>query len=132
MAEVDDSILNTVKKILGFEADYKAFDLDIITHINSTFFTLNQIGVGPKDGFMITGSEDTWDSFIGPDKIMAVKSYMALKVRLLFDPPSSSFVLESLNRQATEMEWRLNVHMEGVNHPWTKPELITTDPLMPY
>lgn len=129
MAEPDDSILNTVKKILGFEAEYTAFDLDIITHINSVFFTLHQLGVGPEKGFMILDKENTWSSFVGPEQINAVKSYMALKVRLLFDPPATSFALESLNKQATEMEWRLNVHMEGVKHPWTNPVIILTDPL---
>lgn len=117
MTEVSDSILDTTKKLLGFESDYTAFDLDIITHINSVFFTLNDLGVGPTTGLLITDNSTTWSEFIGTDDINAVKSYMFMRVRLMFDPPSSSFHLESLNKQAQEMEWRLNVHMEGVRNP---------------
>lgn len=113
-----DSILDTTKKLLGFESDYTAFDLDIITHINSVFFTLQQLGVGPAQGFMITDREAVWDEYVGLDDINSVKSYMFMRVRLMFDPPTTSFHLESLNKQAQEMEWRLNVKMEEVNQTW--------------
>jgi hypothetical protein len=117
MAELTDSILETTKKLLGFESDYTAFDLDIITHINSVFFTLKDLGIGPTVGFLIVDDSATWSDFIGTEDINAVKSYMFMRIRLMFDPPSSSFHLESLNKQAQEMEWRLNVHMEGVRNP---------------
>ena len=118
MTEPADSILDTTKKLLGFESDYTAFDLDIITHINTVFFTLQQLGVGPSQGFSILDRESAWEEFTGLDSINAVKSYMFMRVRLMFDPPSSSFHLESLNKQAQEMEWRLHVHMEEVNNTW--------------
>lgn len=117
MAEVKGSILETTKKILGLESDYTAFDLDIITHINSVFFEFQQLGVGPEKGFYIEDKTKTWDEFIQSDDINAVKSLMALKVRLLFDPPATSFHLKAIEDQITKLEWRLNVHMEGVRHP---------------
>ena len=107
-----DSILTTTKKLLGFDADYTEFDLDIITHINSVLFSLNQLGVGPSDGFIVEDETATWDQFIGTDKIASVKSYIYIKVRLLFDPPSTSFAQASFQKQADELEWRLNTQRE--------------------
>jgi len=105
-----DSILNSVKKILGITEDYIVFDVDIITHINSVFATLNELGIGPEDGFMITDESTLWSAYILNDqKLNAVKSYMYLRVRLLFDPPTTSYLITSLNEQAKELEWRLNV-----------------------
>lgn len=115
MAETD-SILDTTKKMLAIESDDTGFDLDIITHINGVFTTLQQLGIGPSEGFMITDKATTWTNFLGVDKFNAVKSYMYLKVRLLFDPPSSGSVLASFERQITELEWRLNVLAEGKTH----------------
>lgn len=117
MAELNNSILETTKKILGLESDYEAFDLDIIIHINSVFFELQQLGVGPEKGFVINDKTSKWDEFIGEESINAVKSLMALKVKLLFDPPATSFHLKAIEDQITKLEWRLNVHMEGVRHP---------------
>lgn len=104
-----ESILNSIKKMLGIQADYDHFDPDIIMHINSVFMTLTQLGVGPKKGFYIEDDTTSWLEFI-PEltKLQAVKSYIYLKVRLLFDPPQSSAVLESMNKQIAELEWRLN------------------------
>lgn len=103
------SILNTIKKLLGIDILDDAFDDDIVTHINSVFMILNHLGVGPSETFLITGDTETWDQFIGDIKnIDAVKSYIYLKVKLLFDPPTSSFVLEANNRVISELEWRLN------------------------
>ncbi|WGH21695.1 hypothetical protein SEA_INKED_6 [Arthrobacter phage Inked] len=113
-----DSILDTTKKLLGFESDYTAFDLDIITHINSVFSTLQSLGVGPSEGFMITDKEAIWDEFTGLDNMNSVKSYMYMRVRLMFDPPTTSFHLDSLKKMAEEMEWRLNVQAEEVNTTW--------------
>lgn len=108
-----DSILNTIKKMLGIEADYDAFDVDIITNINSVFMALNSLGVGPKAGFEITGADETWQQFTGDTKkLNAVQSYIYLRVKLLFDPPSSSFVLESMKQQADEFGWRLHIQSE--------------------
>lgn len=116
----DDSILNGTKKILGIDAEYDVFDLDIITHINSVFSTLEQLGIGPDGGFMIEGDEETWDQFLGGDKrLNAVKSYTYLRVRLLFDPPTNSFLVTSLDEQRKELEWRLNATREV--DEWTLP-----------
>jgi hypothetical protein len=116
MAEVDDSILDTTKKILGIAPEYTAFDLDIITHINSVFFVLNQIGVGPPEGFMITDNTSKWSDFIGAEAIIAVKSYMGLRVRLIFDPPATGPATDAMNKQADMFEYRLHMFMEGVRY----------------
>lgn len=104
-----ESILNSIKKLLGISEEQKHFDPDIIMHINSTFSVLTQLGVGPAEGFSIDDDLDTWRDFISDDsKIQLVKSYMYQKVSLLFDPPSSSFVLAAKERMIQEFEWRLN------------------------
>lgn len=109
-----ESILTSIKKLLGITADYKHFDNDIIMHINTTFLTLNQLGVGPETPAMITSELATWESVFGEMKnLEAIKTYVYLKVRMLFDPPTSSFVLDSMNRQASELEWRLNVLVDS-------------------
>lgn len=105
-----ESILESTKKVLGIDNDYKTFDQDIIMHINSVFATLHQIGVGPVDGFAIENDGPEWKDFIGLDKtINSVKTYVYLKVRLLFDPPTTSFAIAAMEKQATEFEWRLQV-----------------------
>jgi hypothetical protein len=108
-----DSILNTIKKLLGILIDDTAFDQDLLVHINSTFMTLNQLGIGPATVYSIESSTPTWFDFLGTDVAMysLVKTYMFLKVRMAFDPPGTSFVLESLKSQITEYEWRLSVQV---------------------
>lgn len=111
-----ESILTSIKKMLGIVEEYEHFDADIIMHINSVFMVLNQIGVGPSEGFRIIDDTSVWSDFIpdaNPVKLDAIKSYMYLKVRLLFDPPSSSSVMESINNQIREYEWRLNVSVDN-------------------
>lgn len=124
-----DSILNSVKKTLGIGSDYTAFDLDIMLHINSVFSTLNQLGIGPEAGFMIEDADATWDTFLGTDalKLNSVKTYVYLKVRMLFDPPQTSYLIDALNKQATELEWRLNVRREEVSWVNPMPLLPTTE-----
>lgn len=108
-----ESILNDIKKLLGIAKDYNHFDQDIMIHINSVFMILTQLGVGPSDGFTITGTLETWEDFIEDRKhIELIKSYIYLKVKLLFDPPSSSAVIESTNNMIREFEFRLNVAAE--------------------
>ena len=105
-----DSILTSVKKLLGVGEEYTHFDDDIIMHITSVIFILTQIGIGPDEGFAITSKDQTWDDFLqGQINIESVKSYVYLKVRLLFDPPSNSFLVEAIERQISEYEWRLNI-----------------------
>ena len=109
-----ESILTSIKKLLGIAEEYEHFDNDIIMHINSVFMILTQLGVGPSKGFMITDSSASWDDFLPKDseKLQAVKTYMYMKVRLMFDPPTSSAVMESMNRTISELEWRLNVAVD--------------------
>ena len=108
-----DSILDSVKKLLGIASDYTQFDDDIIMHINTVFLNLTQLGVGPETGFFIEDSSAEWGDFIGNNANMnAVKTYVYLKVKLLFDPPLSSAVIESTNRMIAELEFRLNVAAE--------------------
>lgn len=109
-----ESILTSIKKLLGIASVDEAFDADIIMHINSVFMILKQLGVGPSEGFYITDETDIWNDFLKEDqvKLQAVKSYMYCKVKLLFDPPTSTALTESINRQINEFEWRLNVEAE--------------------
>lgn len=111
-----ESILTSIKKLLGIEADYDHFDTDLIMHINSVFSILTQIGVGPANGFAITGPNEKWSDFIvgNPNSFSLVKSYIHLKVKLLFDPPLSSAVVDSINRQISEFEWRLFIAADPV------------------
>ena len=110
-----DSILISIKKLLGIIEDYEHFDPDIIMHINSVFSILTQLGVGPADGFSITGAGETWSDYIQDEKkLEMVKSYIYQKVRLLFDPPTSSALMEAANNAVAELEWRLNVAVENV------------------
>jgi hypothetical protein len=119
---MEQSILNSTKKILGIADDYTVFDLDIITHINSSFSTLTQLGVGPAAGFMIDDASAVWTEFIESDDFQynSVKSYVFLRVRQLFDPPSTSYLISAVERQIQELEWRLNVHREETG--WTDPD----------
>lgn len=109
-----ESILTSIKKLLGIAEDYTCFDADIIIHINSVFMILNQIGIGPEKGFSIADNFATWEEFLPTDNknFEAVKTYIHLKVKLLFDPPQSSTVMECMNRMISEFEWRLNVEAE--------------------
>jgi hypothetical protein len=108
-----DSILTSIKKVLGISEEDISFDSDIIMNINAVLFTLNQLGVGPEVGFSITGKDELWSVFLADRKdIESVKTLVYLKVRLLFDPPSSAFVLEAIERQIAEFEWRLNTYVD--------------------
>lgn len=111
---MEESILISIKKLLGITKDYKNFDTDIITHINTVFLTLNQLGVGPADGYFIEDDRDVWSEYIGNSKnLNAVKTYVYLKVKLMFDPPASSAVMEANKQMINELEWRLNAEAES-------------------
>ena len=109
--EMTDSILTSIKKLLGIDENYKHFDPDLVMHITSVLSILLQSGVGPAEGFSISGDKETWADFIKDDskKFSLVKSYVHLKVKLLFDPPLSSAAIDAINRQISEFEWRLFV-----------------------
>lgn len=113
-----ESILESIKKLLGITKDYKQFDEDIIMHINTVFLNLTQLGVGPEKGFFIEDGSASWSDFVDLEEFAemnALKTYMYLKVKLLFDPPLSSAVLQSTNNMISELEWRLNVAAESKN-----------------
>lgn len=117
-----DSILTATKKILGIAEEYMHFDGDLILHINSVFSILTQLGVGPPEGFFIKDNQDEWTDFISEEsKLELIKTYVCLKVKLLFDPPISSAVIESMNRLISELEWRIYV----IADPFINKEEIT-------
>ena len=108
-----DSILLTIKKLLGIENDYDGFDNDIILAINTAFMSLNQLGVGVEEGYSISGIADVWSDFLlTSTNLEGVKSYIYLKTRLLFDPPTNSFLIEAINRQIEELGWRLLIQAD--------------------
>ena len=113
--KITDSILNSIKKMLGITEECTDFDADLIIHINSALMILTQIGVGPSEGFFIEDKEEFWDDFLEDDieQLEAVKTLVYLKVRLIFDPPSSLAVAESFNRIISELEWRLYIAAES-------------------
>lgn len=113
--KITDSILTSIKKMLGITEECTDFDADLIIQINSVLMILTQIGVGPSEGFFIEDKEDFWDDFLEDDieQLEAVKTFVYLKVRLIFDPPSSSAVAESFNRTISELEWRLHIAAES-------------------
>lgn len=113
---MNESILTSIKAQLGIQEEYTAFDQQLIMHINSVFMVLNQLGVGPSAGFVISDKTSVWRDFLPPDKnLEATKSYIGMRVKMLFDPPTTSVVAESMNRMINEFEWRLNSEAESDN-----------------
>jgi hypothetical protein len=114
------SILNDTKRVLGLDSTYTAFDTDILMHINTVFADLQQIGIGPLDGYAITGATELWSAYLGTTNALnSVKTYMYLRVKTLFDPPTTSYLINEMEEQIRKFEWRLNVQREGVS--WTDP-----------
>jgi hypothetical protein len=110
---MSQSILNSTKKVLGLAPDYSAFDEDVILFINAALSNLTQVGVGPANGVTIADSTATWDLL--PESVntlSAAKSYVALCVKLAFDPPQNSFTVAALEKQLSELLWRINVSTE--------------------
>ena len=113
--DIMESILTSIKKLLGIAEDYTHFDNDIIMHINSVFLILTQLGVGPPEGFVIQDATALWTDFVADDKnLELIKSYTYLKVKIMFDPPLSSAVLDSTNQIIKEYEWRIQVASDPV------------------
>lgn len=112
-SEIFNSILETIKKLIGIDKDYDVYDIDLIVSINSSFMILNQLGIGPETPFSITDSSSTWKDFFGDEEIFALaKSYIYLRSKLLFDPPSSGVLHEAVERQISEFEWRMHVQAD--------------------
>ena len=106
-------ILPSIKKLLGINPEYTAFDADIIIHINTVFGILNQLGVGPAEGFYIEHGYERWSDYATANNENMVRTFVYLKVRLMFDPPTSSVLMDSINNTLAELEWRL--YLEGEN-----------------
>lgn len=112
-SQTENSILHDIKQMLGQEWDDETYDLDIKNHINTVFFNLNQLGVGPVGGFMIQGPENLWPEYIGTKlNLNAVKSYIWIRVKMLFDPPATGPLANSLEAQANKLEWTLMVEVD--------------------
>lgn len=112
---MDKSILTEIKKMLGIPEDDTPFDVDIIININTAISTLTQLGVGPKAGFSVIDKSNTWEEFVGSEdyvRFIAIKTYIYLKVKQVFDPPTNSAAIEAISNNIKELEWRLNVNAE--------------------
>lgn len=110
---MENSILVTIRKLVGVPDGDTSYDLDLVTHINTTMMLLQQLGVGPRDGFSIENDQQTWTEFLTTEhNLSAVKTYIGSKVRLIFDPPQSSFAVEALKKACEELEWRLIAQTE--------------------
>lgn len=121
MGILEESILNTIKDMLGVSKDDFSFDTDIIVHINTALMTLQQYGIGQKEGFRITDASQTWGEFLPEEKkVDATKTYVWLKVKMVFDPPQNSFVMSAYEEQARELEYRIKEQVEA--YPGTVPE----------
>ena len=108
-----DNILDSIKKLLGISPEYHVFDEDIIMHINTVFVILNQLNVGPPEGFFVEDGTEEWADYVEAQNEIAVRTFVYLKVRLMFDPPTSSALMDSINNMLAELEWRL--YLEGDN-----------------
>lgn len=112
---MNDSIFESIKSMLGPDTEYEVFDPDILVFINGVLSTLTQLGIGPLNGFRITGPNETWRDYLGDrEDIDSVKTYIYMKVRMAFDPPSSSAVMSAYKEACQEFEWRLNVAVEPI------------------
>lgn len=110
---MNENIFMTIKKMLGISPEYDAFDTDILVFINTAFMTLQQLGVGPNEGFYITTKNETWADFGAYDQMLeGIKTYIYLCVKTVFDPPANSFVMDAMNKQKEQLEWRLREQAE--------------------
>jgi hypothetical protein len=118
VSSIPESILNSTKKVLGLEEDYTAFDVDVVMHINSVLSILGQLGIGPEEGFAIEDADETWTDLFSDVKLLnMVKTYVYLRVRMLFDPPTTSFAISAMERQIDELTSRISIHREFEAYP---------------
>lgn len=113
MAKQNESILDSIKKQLGIVPEYTVFDDQILLYINTTFSTLHQLGIGPDTGYEIVDNTSTWDDIVIDPRFNLIKTYVGMKVKVMFDPPASSFALDALNKQIAEFEWRIITENEA-------------------
>ena len=134
-SDISDSILLTVKKLLGLDPDYTPFDVDILMHINTAISNLHQMGVGPAQGMMITDASTKWDELLGPldlNMLQSVKSYVYIYVRKIFDPPGATNHLTALESVQAELEWRISVRREEAIYDSRYSEIPYGGPYAPY
>mgnify|MGYP003469382735 FL=1 len=113
----EQSILKTIRRLVGIDAEFTQFDPELISAINAAFMTLHQLGLGPANGFMIDGEDQTWGDFTNDiTQLAGLVNYVLLRTRLVFDPPTNSFVVTSMENQIKELEFRFNVNAEGAFH----------------
>lgn len=123
---MEASILTSTKKILGIPNEYEVYDDDIVTHINSTFSIVNQLGVGPEEGFFIEDAGAEWDDLGVPmNQLGVIRTYVFVRVKMLFDPPTVGFMVDATERQISELEWRLSVFREGERYPLPPDQEVT-------
>lgn len=113
---MDDKILSTVKKYVGITDEYQVFDQTLIDCINTVFAKLNQLGVGPKNVFIVDGNEQTWKEFTEDERLNMIKIYISMSVKMMFDPPTNSILLDALKNTISELEWRMHFLSEGEEH----------------
>lgn len=119
VGEITNSILNTIKKLSGLEVEITHFDTDLLIHINSAIANLTELGIGPVDGLVVEGPDESWVDLLGDRKYLNdVKTYVYLKTRLPFDPPTNSFLVATIESQIKELEWRLNAKTERRRDTW--------------
>lgn len=125
---MEDSILASVKKVCGLPDSYTPFDQDVVMFINTAFGTLEQLGVGPDEGFRIEDREALWTQMgLPPKQLDLVRTWTFLKVRQMFDPPQTSYLIEAMNKQIDQLEWRMSVNREMVLHPYVEEVVIHDD-----
>ena len=125
---MNPSILISVKKTLNLADDYTVFDQDVIMHINSVFSTINDLGVGPFNGFQIEDKLALWDTFLQGDlRMNDIKTYVYLRVRMLFDPPTTGYHVTAMQEQIKELEWRINVRRESEQWTDPNPEMVSAE-----
>jgi hypothetical protein len=130
VAQNDDSILDSIKKLLSIEVADTTYDIDVIVHVNSVFSTLQQLGLGPASALYIADNTTKWSDFIGANpNVAAVKSYVFMRVKLLFDPPTLSYVLQSFQAQIDQLEWRFTVAAD--EFAWQDPADSLNEPPQP-
>lgn len=123
---MSDSILTSIKEQVGVPLEYSVYDANLLLCINSVFSDLNQLGVGPAEGFAISDSSAVWSDFLGSElRLNAVKTYMGLSVRMLFDPPTTGYLLTAMQSQIDKLEWRINVAHE--NDGWVNPNPVVIE-----
>lgn len=122
------SILGEIKEQLGLGAEAVGFNPELVLHINAVLSDMNQLGLGPDDGFEITGPDEEWEDFLGNDpRYNNAKTLMFLRIKMLFDPPQVGYLLTAYEKMIDKAEWRLNIQREEIVHPYVPPVVVITD-----